>query len=111
MKRRATKKGSNAEFSDSEGDKPAKMLKLAEAEGDISIGPMPFDPSRQIAPSIRVTPKAEVKELDPTLMSHLGFMNRNRRPPSSKVKEILNKVDQMKKQSNSYFYEAKKRHN
>jgi hypothetical protein len=87
---------------------PAKIIKVSEAEPEVTIGPLPMDPSLKISPAIRVTPKAEVRELDPKLMSHLGYMNRNRRPLSSKVKEELSKVDLTKKSSK--FHEAKKRH-
>lgn len=108
MKRGTVKHNLTADSLEAQEERPTKRVKIVEA--DDSFGPMPMDPSLPLKPTIRVITKAEVRELDPRLMSRLGYMNRNRRPLSSKVKEELNKVDLTKKTS-SHFYEAKKRHN
>lgn len=41
----------------------------------------------------RVTTKEEHKALDPKFLQHLGYVNRNVRPTSSKRKEILLQAD------------------
>lgn len=42
----------------------------------------------------RVTTKDERREADPRFLEHMGYMNRNARPVSSKRKEILVRVDE-----------------
>jgi hypothetical protein len=69
--------------SSSEEDVPKKKPKHSESESN----PIQADiepPIKEYGP----TYKHEIKPINPKLLEHLGYVNRNNRPPSSKKNEI-----------------------
>lgn len=75
--------------SSSEEDIPQKKPKITESqvadpEHSSSPSPSPFDPS-EYRPSF----PTDQKTVAPKLLEHLGYINRNSRPPFSRKNEIL----------------------
>lgn len=74
--------------SSSDEDTPIKKPKLAEVAEVLKSSPeQNFE--KEYGPTL----KHEVKEINPKLLEHLGYVNRNNRPPSSKRNEILPSLD------------------
>ena len=65
-------------------------------EQEDAIGPLPSETTEDSGLEFGVGPRYK-KELDPKFLEHMGYMNRNARPPSSKRKEILVSLDTKKK--------------
>ena len=61
-----------------------------------TIGPLPLGTTEDSGLEFSVGSRYK-KELDPKFLEHMGYMNRNARPPSSKRKEILVSLDTKKK--------------
>ena len=61
--------------------------------------------SKEYGPTI----KHEIKDVNPKLLEHLGYVNRNNRPPSSKKNEILPSLDTKKIDLGPCFAEKKNR--
>lgn len=61
-----------------------------------AIGPVPLESAEHSNMEFGASSRHR-KELDPKFLEHMGYMNRNARPPSSKRKEILVHLDTKKK--------------
>jgi hypothetical protein len=58
------------------------------------LGPEACEAAEVPEASFRVTSKEEQRVLDPRFLQHMGYVNRNARPASSKRKEILLHADE-----------------
>lgn len=65
-------------------------------EQEDTIGPLPLETTEDSGLEFGVGSRYK-KEIDPKFLEHMGYMNRNARPPSSKRKEILVSLDTKKK--------------
>jgi hypothetical protein len=66
--------------------------------------------SRSPSPdTFRATQKSEVQSLTPSLLSHLGYMNRNVRPPHSRKNNILPSSETSKADYSSIVLEHSKK--